>query len=491
MEHGHIPIPEGYGLVAADDLRRLSNGKILLGGSPLSIMRLSDAGAATVTRWFAGDVIGTSASEHKLARRLRSNGMAHLRPPTAPAPPPVATTATIIIPVKDDEEGLLDTLDALAASATSDLRAASSAESTVVVVDDGSVQPVSIADTNVQVIRNSGPTGPGQARQRAIHGVTTDVVVFIDAGVTLSADGLTNLLRCFEDPAVLAAAPRIVSRHDDHLVGRYDRRRSPLDLGPVPALVGPGRAVPYVPTACLAVRTDALHRSGGFDPVLRYGEDVDLVWRLSEIGDVRYVPEVEAVHPPRATVKAMAAQRMSYGTAAAPLAARHHEAVSPARLSGWSALVAGLVATGHPLAAIATGAGTGLALRPKIEPLPDATVEALLLTARGHWYGGLTLLTAVARTWTPLVAAALVLFPSQRRRLAAILAAAAARRLLDGPREPGPAALDISLGVVDDVSYCAGVWRGVIAARSAEALRPHVVSWPGPKTGRTNGATPK
>ena len=480
MENGHIPIPDGYGLMPAADLRRLSAGRILIGGSPLSILRLSEAGARTVTAWFRGEPIGASGTEQRLARRLRSNGMAHLTPPEAQAPAtpeqPIGD-ATVVVPVKDDPDGLNATLAALCDAIP------------VVVVDDGSKIPVTVDRPRVRVLRSNAPTGPGRARQRALRDLTADVVVFIDAGVVLPADSLAQLLRCFEDEAVLAAAPRIVSRPDDHLVGRYDIRRSPLDLGPGPALVGPGRAVPYVPTACLAARTSALRAAGGFDPVLRYGEDVDLVWRLSDIGDVRYVPDIEAVHPPRATLAAMVTQRMSYGTAAAPLAARHGDAVSPARLSGWSALVAGLVATGHPLTAIAAGTGTGLALRPKIEPLPDATVEALLLTARGHWYGGLALLTAVARTWSPLVAAAMLLLPSQRRRMARILAAAAARRLLDGPRTPAAAGLDIALGVVDDLSYCAGVWKGAANARSAAALRPQIVSWPAPKDGRKSGPT--
>ena len=482
MENGHIPIPTGYGLTAAADLRRLSAGRILIGGSPLSILRLSEAGARTVTAWFRGKPIGASDTEQRLARRLRSNGMAHLTPPDAPEPATQAqpfSGATIVIPVKDDQDGLNATLGALGDAAP------------VVVVDDGSKIPVMVDGPRAQVLRNSAATGPGRARQRALRDVTTDVVVFIDAGVVLSAESLAQLLRCFEDEAVLAAAPRIMSRPDDHLVGRYDTRRSPLDLGPGPALVGPGRSVPYVPTACLAARTSALRAAGGFDPALRYGEDVDLVWRLSDMGDVRYVPDIEAVHPPRATIAAMVTQRMSYGTAAAPLAARHGDAVRPARLSGWSALVAALAATGHPFAAIAVGAGTGLALRPKIEPLPDATVEALLLTARGHWYGGLALLTAVARTWSPLVAGAMLLLPSQRRRLARIVAAAAARRLLDGPRTPEAAGLDLALGVVDDLSYCAGVWKGVATARSTAALRPHIVSWPAPKDGRKNGPTRK
>ena len=78
----------------------------------------------------------------------------------------------------------------------------------------------------------------------------------------------------------------------------------------------PGSRVSYVPTAALLVRRSALdsvaiddaaipapgHLAGPgplssrgvFDPALRYGEDVDLIWRLHDAGwRVRYEPSVQ------------------------------------------------------------------------------------------------------------------------------------------------------------------------------------------------------
>ncbi len=494
MEDGHTPVPPGYRVRPADDLRRLSDGRILIGGSPLSIVRLSEPGAAAVSAWFAGGPIGAAESQHRLARRLRSNGMAHLEPELEPNGRS-GRSLTVVIPVKDDQPGLERTLAILLDR--DDRAAEPDLDLSVIVVDDGSTPPVTVVADDVSVLRNDRSLGPGGARQRAFADAPNqtadtesdesddddDTVCFIDAGVEISRASLLRLAERLDDPAVVAVAPRVLSEPQDHAVGRYDERRSPLDLGPSTALVGVGRSVPYLPTACLLVRADVAERVGGFDPDLRYGEDVDLVWRLGEVGDVLYVAEIEATHPPRRTVMAMAKQRMSYGSAAAPLAVRHGDAVSPARLSGWSVLIATLVASGHPLVALGLGGWTARALRPKIEPLPDVTVEAAMLTGKGHWYGALSLLTALARTWSPFMIVAAVLVPSQRRRLALLMAAAAGRRLLDGPRQPAAAGLDIALGAVDDLSYCAGVWQGVLKHRSLRALKPTVVSWPGPKGG--------
>ncbi len=86
----------------------------------------------------------------------------------------------------------------------------------------------------------------------------------------------------------------------------------------------PGTAVSYVPTAALAVRTQALLQADGFDEALRFGEDVDLVWRLAKRGGrIRYEPSVSVTHPTRKSAAAWLRQRFQYGRSASALASRH------------------------------------------------------------------------------------------------------------------------------------------------------------------------
>lgn len=495
------PLPPGWGLDPTPDLVTRTGGRILLGGAPFKIIRLSDRGAALTKSWFAGEPVGRSPQHQALARRLLNAGMAHPRPgpsdreaAASDAAADRGLTVTVVIPVKNDEEGLFRTLNGLQVIDPDGLGSDGSGPEVsgsggfesepierVIVVDDGSDHPVTVRSPMVEVLRNERSIGPGPARQRALGSVTSDVVAFVDAGVGVTTGDLRALVDGLADEAVVAVAPRVRSStppESPSAVGRYEQVRSPLDLGPGQSLIGPGRMVPYVPTACLVARTSAVVTAGGFDPGLRYGEDVDLVWRLGERGSVRYMPQVEVVHPPRPTLPAMMRQRRGYGTAAGPLAARHGNLVAPCILSPWSGLVSGLMIAGSPVLALATVIGTGLALRPKIEPLPDVTVEAIQLTARGHWYGGLSLLTAAARTWSPALLACLVLLPFQRRRIAAVLLAGFGRRLLDGPRSPAAAANDVAIGALDDISYATGVWAGAIRERSTLALRPALTNWP-------------
>ncbi|MBF6096422.1 glycosyltransferase family 2 protein, partial [Nocardia cyriacigeorgica] len=83
----------------------------------------------------------------------------------------------------------------------------------------------------------------------------------------------------------------------------------------------------------------ALAELGGFDERLRFGEDVDVVWRLTDAGHlVRYHPAAVVTHRPRATLGSWLRQRYDYGTSAAPLARRHPGRLACARVSAWHAL---------------------------------------------------------------------------------------------------------------------------------------------------------
>ncbi|MEM7323530.1 MAG: mycofactocin biosynthesis glycosyltransferase MftF [Actinomycetota bacterium] len=472
-----IPLPEGWSVTPADDLRTKSGGRILIGGAPLKIIRLSATGARLSRAWFGGEPVAPDPAHQRLARRLVDAGMAHPRP--ADGTVDRVGSITVVIPVKDDAPGLATTLANLLPPPDV-VPPTDEPPILVIVVDDGSRRPVDLDDERVVVHRNPLAEGPAGARQRAMPLITTDLVAFVDAGVIVDRADLNRLAAVLDDPALVAVAPRVLCGTQDNLVGRYDSRRSPLDLGPAPSLVGPGRAVPYVPSACLVARRTAIEAIGGFDPDLRYGEDVDLIWRLGRDGTVRYVPEVTAVHPPRRNLGRMIRQRRGYGSAAGPLAVRHGDAVAPCNLSPWSAAVTGLFVTGHPVAGFGLAAWTGLALRRKIEPLPDLTAEAMSLTMRGHWFAGRSVLTALARTWSPAAVLHLVLFERHRRRIATLLVAAFARRVLDGPRQPVAAALDVTVGAVDDLAYATGVWDGVRRTRSIRALLPAMTSWPKP-----------
>jgi mycofactocin glycosyltransferase len=448
-------LPAGCRLDLDATVQRLDGGRTLLGGAPLRVLRLTPAGAAAVAAWAAGGPVAGGAAQ-RLARRMVDAGMAH---PRFPPGRYRAADVTAVIPVHGGDVAAL--------------RASLAEVAAVVVVDDGSPVPVPGAR-----VRHPRPRGPAAARNAGWPLAGTELVAFLDADCLPAPGWLAPLLAHFTDPAVVAVAPRIASTAGPSALARYESVRSPLDLGPLPGPVRPGSRTSYLPTAALVLRRTALAAAGGFTESLRYGEDVDLVWRLVAAGGaVRYEPAATVWHPPRPDLAAWLRQRYGYGTSAAPLAARHGSAVAPVRVSRWSAAAWVLAAAGHPAAGALTAAGTAALLPRRLRRTGVPPGRALRLAAAGHGYAGRLLAAAVLRSWWPAAAAAGL----GSRRARRLLAAATVPYLAEwrAQRPPlGPLPW-FGLRLADDLAYGAGVWAGCWRQRSAAALRPDLADWPG------------
>jgi mycofactocin system glycosyltransferase len=490
-----LPFPAGWALAFDPSTRRTDGGRVLIGGTPLRILRLSAAGAALVEALAAGEAVPGSIGARRLARRLTDAAIAHPVPPVdrgasarservrsfgsapngRPSPEPAHAVrlglddVTVVVPVLDDAGGLTRTLAALGPVRH------------VIVVDDGSADAADVgrpqvdAPGAVTVLRHDSTRGPAAARNTGWRAAATPVVAFVDAGVVADPGWLEVLLAHLGDPALAAVAPRVRSTAaaaTPAWLAAYEDERSSLDLGPAAAPVRPGSRVSYVPTAALVVRRDALEALGGFDEALHVGEDVDLVWRLAAAGHrVRYEPAAGATHPCRPTPGAWTRQRFRYGTAAADLAARHGDAVAPLHVSGWSAGAWALVGLGQPVAGVALAAGATAALVPKLRNLDDPVGEAVRIAGLGNLHAGRAVADALRRPWWPAAVAVAAL---HRRSRPALLAAAILPPLLDrrpAARRLGPATY-VALRLADDVAYGTGVLAGCWRHRSARALRP-------------------
>lgn len=455
--------------------RLLDGGRIIVGGSPLRVLRLTDRGAVLVHDLTTpGAVTGPlPATERALLRRLLDGGILHPHP--APLSPAARPDVTVVVPIHDDAAALERSLAALTCG-TTPIRE-------VLVVDDGSHDPQAVerAASGVRLIRRSVNGGPAAARNTGLAEARTDLVAFVDAGCEPDPRWLEHLLPHFGDPELALAAPRIVATRAvagaGGAIAAYERGRSPLDLGATPGPVRARTRISYVPAAAMVVRRGAAEAVGGFDETLRIGEDVDLVWR---VGRGRYEPAATVGHDHRTAPWPWLRRRFDYGTSAAPLARRHPGAVTPVGVSGWSALAWGLVAAGRPLAGAGVAAATTALLPRKLQALPEPGREALRLGARGHLGAGRVLAGAVTREWWPL-AAALALTSRRGRR--AVAAAAAVPALAGWWRDRRATGLDplryVALHLADDVAYGTGVWAGCLRERTAAPLVPDLRSWPG------------
>jgi mycofactocin glycosyltransferase len=468
-------LPSSWRVVLDPGTRRIDDGSVLVGGSPLRLLRLNAAGTRFVDRLVQGGQIGSTVQGQRLVRRLLDAGIAHPRPHGGDDTAPTPDDVTVVIPVRDRPRPLAATLAHLGPVGA------------VIVVDDGSGDDATAevaTRAGAHVLRHHIPRGPGAARNTGWRRATTPLVAFVDAECEPATGWLDILLPYFSDPVVGAAAPRITTQVDTGLLPRalaaYERARPTLDRGPAEASVRPRSRVPFVPTAAIVVRRSALVAVDGFDETMLVGEDVDLVWRLGQAGaTVRYQPMASVTHPPRPTLRTWLRQRFVYGTSAAPLARRHGSAVAPLTVSAWTAASWGLIAAGAPCAGTAVAAATSALLAPRLRRgVRHPWAEAARLAGLGHLYGGLAVADAVRRAWWPIALLAAIRW--RRPRLAWALTAVVPP-LVEWWRERPP--VDpltwSAFRLVDDMAYGAGVWAGCWQERSLTALRPDLTNWPG------------
>ena len=432
--------------------RQPGDGRLIIAGSPLRLFRVSTGGALVLEAARTGEQPDTAIVADLIDRFVQA-GALHPEPDAGVAPF-TADDVTVVIPVFGD-----------APLVPAGMR--------TVVVDDGSATPV--AAPGATVVRLDRNQGPAAARNAGLATVSTPLVAFVDADVTLPTGWLEPLLAHFADPRVALVAPRVQGAAGQGALATYERRHSPLDLGTEPARVAAGTRVSYVPAAALVCRTEEVRALGGFDEQMRVGEDVDLVWRLADAGRrCRYEPAVAVQHRPRADVRSMVRQRMGYGRSAAPLATRHRNALVPARMSSWSLAVWLLVAARRPLLALAVAGGTTVALQRKLGDVPRS--ESARLALLGHLAAGGQLATATRRVWWPVAAFAALC----SRRLRPVVAAAyVVPVVVDAVRNRSALPLvDASLQWLDESAYGAGVWCGVVAEREPGPLLPGISGWP-------------
>jgi len=267
--------PAGLRLSPDPATRLVARGAVLVGGSPVRVLRLTPAGARQVAGWLDGAPVPRSDAARALAGRLLDAGIAHPDLSADHPGAPSAADVTVIIPVRDRHAELARCLAGLP-----DLP-------NVIVVDDASGDPAAIkaiaARHGANAIRRPVNGGPGAARNTGLRAAKTEFVAFLDSDCVPQPGWLDRLLPHFADPAVGAVAPRIVPSGDGTgWLARYEGASSSLDMGARPSPVRPGARVSYVPGAALVVRKAAA--GDGFTDGMYVGEDVDFVWRLSAAG---------------------------------------------------------------------------------------------------------------------------------------------------------------------------------------------------------------
>ena len=450
-----VPIPTGT-KVTLDENAKFLDRDLLSGGSPWRLLRLPGGSRAVAERWVHGNVV--QVGEERFARTLVQQGLLH----------PLYRAATnaddvdVIVPVRDDVDSLGQLLESLRGLH-------------VTVVDDASSDADAVARCaqrfGTDLVRLEANEGPGGARNAGARATSRPLLWFIDVDVSIdnALDVLSRLQAHFEDPLEGAVAPRVRGTQGPTLRDRFEQRFSPLDMGDRSALVIPNSGVHFVPGACLLVRRSSF--GDGFDQSLRYGEDVDFVWRLHDRGWlVRYVADVVVFHRARDTWRGWWGQRLRYGQSSSELAKRHGTRLAPFRADTWTLLTWTTALVGKPMVGLRIIDAARDQLRERMRTTTDKPDQvAGELVGRGMVRAGPLMARSVVRTFGAVVVLT-ALHPKLRRRALTLFVVGTAYRW----RSARLRASDIPLGVADDVAYGAGVISGAVRSRSLGALKPHI-----------------
>jgi GT2 family glycosyltransferase len=188
----------------------------------------------------------------------------------------------------------------------------------VIVVDDGST------DRTAEIARGFGfrvlstaNHGLSSARNTGMRAATGEIVAYTDDDAPPDPHWLTYLAWGFMTTDHAAIGGPNIAPPGDGLVADCVAH---APGGPVHVLLS-DRVAEHVPGCNMAVRRHCLEAIGGFDPRYRAaGDDVDVCWRLQELGGtIGFSPAAMVWHHRRCSVRAYWKQQQGYGRAEALL----------------------------------------------------------------------------------------------------------------------------------------------------------------------------
>jgi mycofactocin system glycosyltransferase len=199
----------------------------------------------------------------------------------------------------------------------------------VIVVDDCSTDGTAeaaerwAATLPLRVLRAATHQGPGESRNMGARNATGDVLAFIDGDCLADGAWLADLVPAFARAEVVAAGGLVISAEERTWVQRYEGVRHPSFHGTAESEVRPGTSNDFLPGCNMLVRRQVFIDLGGFDTTHALGEDVDLSWRLAQVGRIAYIPRGRVAHHHVDRVDALLRRRTVLGSSEAILFRRY------------------------------------------------------------------------------------------------------------------------------------------------------------------------
>ncbi len=341
-------VPPGlYSLLPDIALVPQSKGGIILQESPLRVFRVNETAFAILTACRQG----FSLQEHVNHDERQAASLLALLDSLCrwrilewrPSAQGFAPSVSIVIPVYNRPQEISECLEAL-------LHLHYPADrQEIIVIDDGSTDHTRevVGRYPVKLIAREANRGQAAARNLGVQHARGEIIAFIDSDCVAKPEWLTELVPYFQDQRLGLVGGFVASYFQKTWLDRYESAASPLNMGRSLVMADPSDLDFYVPTCNLLVRKEAYLEVGGLDEARRFGEDVDLCWKVRKRGYRQlYVPAGPVRHKHRSRLFNSAIQRFHYGTSEPELYASHPEVKKrlpwqPAGVLFWTAIALG------------------------------------------------------------------------------------------------------------------------------------------------------
>lgn len=215
---------------------------------------------------------------------------------------------SVIIPVYNDPSGLKDTVEGI-------LQTRFDGELEIVIVDNNSTddtydvaQSYAARHDRVHAVVEDDIQSSYAARNTGIDHATGDVLVFVDADITMDPDWLDTIATEIDDEDYLTYDVKVyVPDGEDTWVARYNEHTSfPIEEYAKERDFGGG--------GCIAVRREVFEDVGRFNHRLISGGDAEFGHRVAASGrDIRFTPKTRVYHPARTSLRSQIKKEIRVG----------------------------------------------------------------------------------------------------------------------------------------------------------------------------------
>jgi glycosyltransferase involved in cell wall biosynthesis len=170
----------------------------------------------------------------------------------------------------------------------------------VIVVDDGSPEPIKIPDDsrpkNLKLIRFEKNQERSVARSTGVEAAQGEILVFVDDDLILKNDFLENHLKAQAEWEKLLGIGKIILP-PEKLVDPGILFRQELEMNDIPKNRGLVNKPNFATAANMSINRDLFLKLGGFNPKIKGIEDQDFALRHTKNGgNIAYLPEAIAIH---------------------------------------------------------------------------------------------------------------------------------------------------------------------------------------------------